>query len=59
MLQTITNPYTIEKLNRNLAFYVTYKYNYNGKYGPIPNSENNLVDLLDYCQNYVTKYGSV
>lgn len=59
MLQTITNPYTIEKLNRNLAFYVTYKYNYNGKYGPIPNSENNLVDLSDYCQNYVTKYGSV
>lgn len=61
MLQTITNPYTIEKLNRNLAFCVTYKkkkYNYDGVYGPIPD-ENGYVDLSYYAKNYISDYKNI
>lgn len=46
MLQTITNPYTIEKLNRNLAFYVTYK-------------KKESLDLSYYAKNNIENYSSI
>lgn len=45
MLQTITNPYTIKNLNKNLAFCVTYK--------------NKYVDLSYYCRDNINDYVSM
>lgn len=46
MLQIITNPYTIDKLNRNLAFYVTYK-------------KKESLDLSYYAKNNIENYSSI
>lgn len=46
MLQIITNPYTIEKLNKNLAFCVTYK-------------KKESLDLSYYAKNNIEDYSSI
>lgn len=53
----ITNPYTFI-LDKNYIFRAETieKYNYDGKYGPIPDAKTGMVDLSRYGKDYINLY---
>lgn len=56
----ITNPYTFI-LDKNYIFRAETieKYNYDGKYGPIPDEKTGIVDLSNYAKKYIEDYLNV